>query len=155
MKKNAVAVGQPRTGKSTLLVSLAFSDIENGHRVVFLDPHMDAINDLAVRIPSSRQDNIILLDPTNKSSCFGINLLHCADPSDPPVRDIFLKTWGDQSGQLGVWLETILRNSVYLLLENPGYTLVEVPLLLSDDTRFRNSLLENVRINPYIKRFLV
>jgi hypothetical protein len=40
-----------------------------------------------------------------------------------------------------------------LLLENPGYTLVEIPLLLREDTRFRNFLLQNVKVNPYVKDF--
>jgi hypothetical protein len=57
-------LGQPRTGKSNLLVSLALSDIENGYGVLFIDPHTDAINDLLARVPDRRRDDIILLDPT-------------------------------------------------------------------------------------------
>lgn len=38
-------LGKPRTGKSTLLISLALSDIKKG-----LDPHTDAINELLLRI---------------------------------------------------------------------------------------------------------
>src|SRR5512132_4727355 len=76
-------LGQPRTGKSNLLVSLALSDIQNGHGVLFIDPHTDAINHLVSRIPASRREDVILLDPTDKSRSFGINLLHCTDPRDP------------------------------------------------------------------------
>ena len=57
------------------------------------------------------------------------------------------------TGQLGFWFDKILRNSVYLLLENPDYTLVEVPLLLREDTTFRNSLIDNVTVKPFIRDF--
>lgn len=154
-------VGEPRTGKSNLLISLALEDIDHGHSLLFIDPHTDAINDLLARIPQERWQDVILLDPTNKTHSFGINLLRCSDPTDlleldnacGRAKDIFVKIWGDEQGRLGLWLEKILSNSIYLLLENPGYTLVEIPLLLSEDTRVRNSLLENVKVNPYVKEF--
>ena len=70
-----------------------------------------AINDLVARLPGSRRKDVILLD--DKSYSFGINLLHCDNPADPleldrtvgRVLDIFVKVWGDERGQLGVWLE--------------------------------------------------
>lgn len=73
-------LGQPRTGKSNLLISLALADIQNGHGVLFIDPHTDVINDLLVRIPKERYKDIIFLDPTDKKRSFGINPLHCTDP---------------------------------------------------------------------------
>ena len=63
------------------------------------------------------------------------------------------KVWGDDNGQLGIWLEKILRNCVYLLVESPGYTLVDVPLIVDEDTSFRNHLLGNVKYNPYLMDF--
>jgi hypothetical protein len=154
-------VGEPRTGKSNMLTSLALEDIHHGHSLLFIDPHTDAINDLLARIPQKQLQNVILLDLTNKTHSFGINLLRCSDPTDlveldnvcGRAKDIFAKIWGDEQGRLGLWLEKILSNSIYLLLENPGYTLVEIPLLLSEDTRVRNSLLKNVKANPYVKEF--
>jgi hypothetical protein len=154
-------LGQPRTGKSNLLISMALSDIEKGTSILFIDPHTDAITDLLSRIPQERRKNVILLDPTEKGRSFGINLLHCADRTDPlaldetwgRMRDVFVKVWGDEKGQLGFWFDKILRNSVYLLLENPEYTLVEVPLLLREDTTFRNSLIEKVMVKPSVRDF--
>jgi hypothetical protein len=66
------------------------------------------------------------------------------------VRDIFVKEWGDERGQLGVWLDKNIRNSVYLLLENSGYTLVDILLLLQEDTMSRNSLFGNINVNPHV-----
>lgn len=103
----------------------------------------------------------MLLDPTLKDRRFGINLLRCDDPADGNaldrtwgrVRDIFVKVWETEKGQLGFWLDKILRNSVYLLLENPGVTMVELPLLLQEDTAFRDLLIENVRVKHFVKDF--
>jgi hypothetical protein len=136
-------------------------DISRGHGLLFIDPHTDALKALEERIPESREKDKMILDPTDKNRAFGINLLDCRDRTDPlaieetwaRVKDIFVKVWGDERGQLGVWLEKILRNCVYLLVENPAYTLVDIPLILDEDTTFRNALLENVKANPYIKDF--
>jgi hypothetical protein len=145
-------LGQPRTGKSELLVSMALQDIKNGHGLLFIDPHTEAINKLIARIPEERLKDVIYLDPTDKNRSFGINLLHCKDNKNPlelentcgRIRDIFAKVWGDERGELGVWLYKVITNSVYILLENEGYTLADAPLLLWKDTTFRNSLLKNV-----------
>jgi hypothetical protein len=142
-------------------ISLALNDIKNGYGILFIDPHTDAINALQERIPESRKKDIIILDPTDKKHSFGINLLECSDCTDPlaveetwaRVKDIFVKVWGDERGQLGIWLEKILRNCVYVLVENPAYTLVDIPLILDEDTSFRNALLANVKENPYLKDF--
>jgi hypothetical protein len=156
-------LGQPRTSKSTLLISLALSDIKRGYGILFIDPHIDAINALLARIPESRRKDIVFLDPTHESRSFGINLLHCNDPKDIDqtwgrIRDIFLKLWEQERGQLGFWLDKILKNLVYLLLDNnlqnnPKYTMIELPLLLHKDTTFRNSLLEKVKHKPFVKDF--
>src|SRR5437588_7617422 len=37
--------GNPRTGKTTLLVNLIWQDILHGHGLMFIDPHGDAIDD--------------------------------------------------------------------------------------------------------------
>jgi hypothetical protein len=111
-------LGQPRTGKSNLLISMALADIEKGTSILFIDPHTDALSDLLSRIPQERRKTINLLDPTEKGRSFGINLLHCADRTDPlaldatwgRIRDVFVKVWGDEKGQLGFWFDKILRN---------------------------------------------
>ena len=58
----------------------------NGHGVFFLDPHGDAVEDLQQRIPSDRQNDVIVLDPSDKLYSFGLNPLACADPDDMTKR---------------------------------------------------------------------
>jgi hypothetical protein len=149
------------TRKTTLLKSIIVQDILNGHGVFFLDPHGDAIDDLQKRIPSSRQNDVIVLDPTQESATFGLNLLACANPSSLTQRedtfgqalDIFTKLYANpQTGHLDVWLDKYLRNSFYPLIANQGYTLSEIPLFLLDRP-FRDRLLQHPAIDPEVVRF--
>src|SRR5262245_42940493 len=86
-------------GKTTMLKSLILQDILNGHGVFFLDPHGDAIEDLLTHIPQQREKDVIVLDPSDETHAFGINLLECRDPNSLTERtdtygqaiDIFTK----------------------------------------------------------------
>jgi hypothetical protein len=154
-------LGKPRTGKSTLLVSLALQDIDNGHGLLFIDPHADAINEILVRIPKSRQQDVILLDPTDETHAFSVNVLSCANPKSLKERnitfssaiDIFIKLFPNpQTGLLDILLSKYLRNSFYPLIEHQGYTLADIPLFLTDEP-FRESLLRRVSYNPEVVDF--
>src|SRR5688572_14793009 len=72
-------LGIQGSGKTTLLKNLIFQDIQNGHGVFFLDPHGDAIDDLLQRIPKEREQDVYLVDPTDDTHTFGINLFSCLD----------------------------------------------------------------------------
>jgi ABC-type ATPase involved in cell division len=47
-------LGKPGMGKSALMVNMMLGDSANGHGLVFLDPHGDAITDLAIRLPERK-----------------------------------------------------------------------------------------------------
>src|SRR4051794_32485419 len=76
-------LGKSGMGKTTLLVNLIRQDIENGHGVFFLDPHGDAITDL-VKCTSISP---FIINPTDETHSFGINLLHCQDLSSITERN--------------------------------------------------------------------
>src|SRR5687768_38144 len=80
-------LGRPRSGKTTLIKNILVQDIANGHGVFFLDPHGDAIEDLQQRIPADRRDDVIVLDPTDETYAYGINLLACSDPRSLRQRE--------------------------------------------------------------------
>jgi hypothetical protein len=154
-------LGKPRTGKSTLMISLALQDMEHGHGLLLIDPHSDAIAALLARIPAGREEDVILLDPSVDAYAFGINPLTCKNPNRYKelafaygvARDLFVKVFGDPlTGELGILLDKYLRNSLYPLLENPGHTLVDLRSFLLEKP-FRNRLLQNVRMNRDVVRF--
>lgn len=150
-------LGQPRTGKSHFIISCALQDMEHGHGLLFIDPHGDAKTELMKRLPEKRIKDVILLDPTDPKYSFGLNVLYHTGITDvikledvrAQAMNIFMKVW---ENAWGVWLEKILSNSLYLLLENPGYTLVEIPLLLTKNS-FREALISKVKLNPYVVDF--
>src|SRR5205814_10117822 len=129
-------------GKTTFLKNLIFQDITNGHGVFFLDPHGDAIDDLLTYIPKERQDDVYVLDPTDKTHAFGINLFSCLDPASLRARSdsyaqaehIFSKLFANpQTAQLDILLSLYLPNVLYPLMVNQGYTILEILLLLLDN----------------------
>jgi hypothetical protein len=154
-------LGRPGSGKTTLIKNIIAQDIKNGHGVFFLDPHGDAIDDLLQRIPSKRQKDVILLDPTEETHTFGMNLLACSDISRLDEREktfdrakgIFTKLFANpQTGTLDVLLDKYLRNSFYPLIINQGYTIAEIPLVLTDK-QFRDHLLQHPAIAQEVRDF--
>jgi hypothetical protein len=158
-------LGKPGMGKSALLVNLMGQDIENEHGLFFLDPHGDAITDLTDRFDvspnelESLSEYILLLNPTNETHSFGINPLACRDITSLNEREdtykraynIFSVLWeGDEP--FGPWLQLILEHTLYVFIENPEYTLAEVPLFLTN-AAFRNHLLKNVKYNREVADF--
>lgn len=151
-------LGKPGMGKSSLLVTLMGQDIDNEHGLFFLDPHGDTITDLTDRFDISpyglerQRETILLLDPTNERHSFGINPLACRDITSLNEREdtykraynIFSVLW-EREEPFSPWLQLILAHTLYVFVENPEYTLAEVPLFLNpQNSAFRNHLLQNV-----------
>jgi hypothetical protein len=152
-------LGKPGMGKSALMVNMMREDAEHGHGLFFLDPHGDAITDLARRLPEKRVHGALLFDPSDETHSFGINLLHCANTRSLKEREetytraynVFYKLWEEQ---WGVWLQLILQNVLRAFIENQAYTLADVPLFLNPrNFAFREHILRNVTHNPAVVDF--
>jgi DNA-binding protein H-NS len=152
-------LGKPGMGKSALLVNMMKADIDNRHGVFFLDPHGEAITDLLERLDTSGLSRTLLLDPEDEKHSFGINLLSCKNIRSLKERtetytrayNVFYKLWEDQ---FGPWLQLILQNTLWAFIENPEYTLAEVPMFLNPYNEvFRNHILRNVKHNPAVVDF--
>jgi hypothetical protein len=148
------ALGIQNAGKTTLLKNLIFQDILNGHGVFFLDPHGDAIDDLLTKIPQHRAKDVYILDPTDDTHAFGINLFFCLNPDSLRERSasyaqaehIFTKLFANpQTQELDILLSQYLPNAFYPLMATEGYTILEIPLLLREKA-FRDRLLERSSI---------
>lgn len=143
-------LGRSGVGKSWLMVNLILQDIENGHGVLFLDPHGKGIDELIDRLISNSHalQNVVLFDPEHKTRSFGINLLSCRDIHDLNERQetytrakgVFDKIWKNAYYELP-WLQMILQYVIYTFIENPDYTLSEV----LRDKNFRNHVAGNIK----------
>jgi hypothetical protein len=150
-------IGVNGTGKSTFISNLIIRDIEQGLGVCLLDPHGDLTKDVLSRVPASRLADVILLDLMDSAYPFGLNVFECPDPANIElvaltasfVMHIFEKVWdiGPHTPQLA----QVLRNVTFTLIQNPGTTLAELPLLLQDQD-VRSKLTTNVT-NSQVKLF--
>ena len=131
-------LGIPQHGKSALLINVFLGLAANGYGAAYVDPHGDAFTDILARLPRHRVDDVIILDPTHESSAFGLNLVSCDNvASDRAMTyaydqlwSVFTKVWGDEEGQMGIWMEKCVSNAILTLLEHPGTTVAEIPLML-------------------------
>ena len=90
-------------------------------------------------VPAERLNDVIYLDLTDSQSSFGLNFFECepgADVSDVAkvasfVIHVFEKVWavGPETPRLA----HVLRNTTRVMIENPGITFAEIPLLFWDD----------------------
>lgn len=127
-------IGPTGVGKSTLLLNLICGDLAAGRGVVVVDPKGDLIDGVLSRVPPPRARDVILLDPTDAERPVGFNLL--AGAADAPevaadqvvslFRHLYAAFWGPRT-------DDILRAALLTLTRQPGMTLAEVPLLLTDE----------------------
>lgn len=144
-------IGRPGTGKTTLIEHMVVQDMEAGLGLCVLDPHGDLVDAILARVPPEREHDVILLDAADTDFPFGLNMFECRDLTDRSLVgrvaaqsvEVFEKLWGDKSW--GPQLAQVLRNCAYTMVENPGYTLTEMQLLLADE-EFRSRLTANLTL---------
>jgi hypothetical protein len=144
-------IGPNGVGKSTVLLNLIVQDLEAGRPVVVIEPK-DLVTDILARIPESRRDDVVLLDPLSESP-IGINPLdgrHREGRSPEVVADSLFGTFRALYGDaLGPRSSDILRNCLEVLARRDDASLVMLPLLLTNPG-FRRSLTQQaIRDDPF------
>jgi len=152
-RRHMYVVGKTGMGKTSLLETLAISDIKNGHGLCFVDPHGDTAERLLSAIPPSRTNDLIYFNPADTQYPIAFNVMGGVSPDKRNLLasglvGVFKKIWADSWGPR---LEHILRNCILTLLEYPGSTLLGIPRLLVDDA-FRKQVLGKVT-DPVIRQF--
>jgi DNA helicase HerA-like ATPase len=129
-------IGATGTGKTVLLEHLALQDIENGDGICFIDPHGDSARKLADSIPAHRLRDVIFLDAADTEYSVGFNV--CADvPFDyrhlyaSHATGIFKSIWQLDQAKTPRAVN-IIYNSLRLLLDSPGATLLGMDKLITD-----------------------
>lgn len=125
-------LGPTGVGKSTLLLNLIEQDIKAGRSVVVIEPKGDLISDVLDRIPESRIDDVVLLDPTDPAAVVGLNPLNPHGRSPELVADQLLSTFIQLYPGWAPRTNDLLGSALATLARTPGSTLVHLPLLLSD-----------------------
>ena len=132
-------IGANGTGKTTVILNMVISDLLNNRGLCLIEPHGDLTRNVIAAMPEERLKDVIYLDLTDPRSSFGLNFFECptgADDTDAAkiasfVMHLFETIWnvGFETPRLA----TVLRNTTRVLMENPGMTFSEIPLLLWED----------------------
>lgn len=127
-------IGKTGTGKSTLLLNMAVSDIQRGNGICLIDPHGDIAKKILEYIPKNRISDVIYFNPADLEYVIGFNPLY-----DIPKHQqhlvvagllaTFKKIWVDSWGPR---LEYILRYALLSLCSYPNATLLDIQPLLTN-----------------------
>lgn len=131
------AAGHTGGGKTTLLLNMILADASAGRGVAVLDPKGDLIGDVLDRLPASCGGRLVLIDPAETEAPPSLNVLDTADRDPELVTEhlvgvlhrLYADSWGPR-------IEDTLRAACRTLAGQPGTTLADVPLLLTN-TSFR------------------
>lgn len=131
-------VGPTGVGKSTLLLNLIVQDMAAGRSVVVIEPKGDLIADVLARVPESRREDVVLLDPADDCPV-GINPLAGGSPElvADQLVSIFAQAYADSWGPR---LSEVLHAGLLTLARSSHGTLAALPLLLTNG-RFRRRVL--------------
>lgn len=137
------ALGPTGTGKSTLLQNLIAQDLHAGRSVVVLEPKGDLISSVLERIPRSRIDDVVLLDPSDSEHPVGLNPLGANGRPPEVVADELLGMFRAMYDSWGPRTNDILAAALLTLARSPGMTLCALPALLADPT-FRHRIVSRI-----------
>ncbi|MBV9483811.1 MAG: type IV secretory system conjugative DNA transfer family protein [Acidobacteria bacterium] len=135
--------GPTGVGKSTLLANLIGYDIHRGDPVIVIDAGGDLVTDVLARIPQTRHEDVIVLDPTSTDRMIGFNPLRSQRPQEHELaaglvfhvlHSIYASSWGPRTAD-------ILRTALLTLTmthapQGQDFTLGELAELLTN-TGFR------------------
>jgi len=158
-RRHIYIIGQTGTGKSVLLNNLASQDIKMGEGLCVIDPNGDLFSDILHKIDAKRIKDVIVFDPSDLTRPLGLNMFEY-DSAFPEQKTFIVNemlnifdTLYDLKTTGGPMFEQYMRNSLLLLMDDPsdGFTILEVPRVLADDT-FRKKLLAKCK-NIIVKDF--
>lgn len=131
-------IGKTGTGKSTLLLNMAISDIQRGNGICLIDPHGDIAEKILDYIPKERMKDVIYFNPTDEQYVIAFNPLDDISEGQQHLvvagliatfKKIWIDSWGPR-------LEYILRYALLTLCSYPNATLLDIqPLLTNYDFR--------------------
>ncbi len=127
-------IGKTGTGKSTLLLNMAISDIQRGNGICLIDPHGDISERILDYVPKERINDVIYFDPADENFVIAFNPLQHVQSNQKHLVvagliATFKKIWKDSWGPR---LEYILRFALLTLCNYPNATLLDIQSLLTD-----------------------
>ena len=143
--RHAHIIGATGVGKSTLIANMMIEDMNTGNGCALFDPHGDIVEDILLRIPEHRKNDVIVIDPSDEKYSIGFNLLGATTDAEKIVLSSDLVSsfkrhataWGDN-------MSAVLSNAINTFLESSrDGTLIELKRFLLEES-FRRDFLTSV-----------
>jgi hypothetical protein len=136
-------LGPTGTGKTSLIKNLIRDDLAAGRGLAVVETNGDLINDLLDLIPLHRLDDVVLIDPTDRTHAVGFNPFAgssdaslVADQLGELFQRLWKDFWGPRTGQL-------THMGLLTLAQREGSTLLDLPRLYLDPA-FRAQVLADL-----------
>ena len=146
-----IILGPTGAGKTNVMQAMILADINAGRSVLVIDPKADLVTSILERVPASRADDVVVIDPSDDNPV-GFNPL--ALPGNPTLiadailavfKEIFSDSWGVRS-------QDVLSAALLTLVETDGASLLWLPPLLTDEN-FRHKITKDVKDKITLKPF--
>ncbi|WP_304948828.1 type IV secretory system conjugative DNA transfer family protein [Streptococcus sinensis] len=147
-------LGGTGSGKSTAILNLILADARENRSAVVIDPKATLVSDILERLPKERDENVVILDPSQTGQAVSINpfdLVRFGVPAELVAdmllgvfQEIFEESWG-------VYTQDILSHSLHTLAKVDGSILLDLPNLLTNKA-FRHELLKSIS-DPFLLDF--
>lgn len=152
-RRHIYIIGKTGVGKTTMLETLAISDIRRGYGVGIIDPHGEFAEKMLDFVPEERIDDVIYFNPSDQDWPIAFNVIEQVPVEfrhlvASGLMGVFKKIWPD------VWsarMEYIMNNSILALLEYPNSTLLGINRMLADKD-FRQAVIDKIT-DPVVKAF--
>lgn len=155
--RHVYIIGQTGTGKSWLMMWMAYQDIIRGEGVAVIDPHGTDVNELLEKIPPERKDDVILFDAADRDMPIGINMLEAKDDTEKNMLinsfiALLYKLYDpNHQGIMGPLLERSIRNVMLTAMVDPEATMIDV-LRMFIDEKYSKKFLDKVT-DPLVRRY--
>jgi hypothetical protein len=132
-KRHLYIIGKTGMGKSSTLLEIFQRDLDANRACVLLDPHGDLTEAALQKVPMSKKNSVVFLDPSHANLPLALNPLECHSPDSASIQSSgLLEVFRTLSqGSWGPRLEYILRNTLLSLCLIPNTTLLDLPRLLT------------------------
>ena len=149
--EHTIILGPTGSGKSTAMLNLILADINAGRSVLVLDPKADLVTNILERIPVSRADDVVVINPADDHPV-GFNPLSLpgdstliADAILAVFKEIFSDNWGIRT-------QDVLSAALMTLCATKDATLLWLPALLMDEN-FREKITKDIKDKIALKPF--
>jgi len=134
-------IGPTGSGKSNELAQWIVADAAAGRSILVIEPKGDLVSDVLARLPKSRHDDVVVIEPRDSSQVVGLNPLAGARADAERRADELLGLFRELFGSaIGPRSSDVLLHALITAARLDDGTLTDVPTLLTNPGFRRHAL---------------